>query len=157
MKFHISAVLSVSTGLLMTNFHPDWRGNKDNNGIGAMYELLNYMTADNLYTHQLGRGAEEARYYLPEWSKPDLAWLEQARKVASEDRDLFMACLQGWYADMVAQHGEWHEIEPIPVDDHDVIDPLTELQQMRPDMPIITFSPEETQDDEPSPYGDINW
>lgn len=45
--FHIGDVLSITTGRLVSPRH-----------IGGVYEILNHMTGDNLFTHQLGRAAE---------------------------------------------------------------------------------------------------
>ena len=50
MQFHIGVVLSVTTGKLLS------RG-----GIGACYKILNYMTGDELHTHQLPRANKAAR------------------------------------------------------------------------------------------------
>jgi hypothetical protein len=54
--FALRVILTVTTGRLLTK----GAGPKDN-GIGDLYELLNWMTEDNLFTHQLGRAAEECK------------------------------------------------------------------------------------------------
>jgi hypothetical protein len=56
--FPLRTVLTVTTGRLLTN--PD----KDGNGIGALYEILEWMTGEAPYTHQLGRFGEECRPVL---------------------------------------------------------------------------------------------
>jgi hypothetical protein len=44
----------------------------------------------------------------------------------------------------------------MPMDDHDQIDPITELKQMRPDIEVIQVELP-SEEDEPSDIGDINW
>jgi hypothetical protein len=56
--FPLRTVLTVTTGRLLTK--PD----KDGNGIGALYEILEWMTGEAPYTHQLGRFTEECRPVL---------------------------------------------------------------------------------------------
>lgn len=59
---------------------------------------------------------------------------------------------------LVEKYGEFHEVRPIHAEDHEVIDVITELKRMRPDLddehiiPIILPS-----DDEPSSIGNIDW
>lgn len=57
--FSLEAVLSVTTGRLLTKAK-----GKSNNGIGDIYDLLNFMCAEDVYTHQLGRFADECRSYI---------------------------------------------------------------------------------------------
>ena len=47
-EFPTEVVLSVVTGVLVCD------------GIGPIYEMLNWMTGESLYTHQLPRVAREA-------------------------------------------------------------------------------------------------
>ena len=51
--FHIGAILSVTTGRLVAP-----------NGIEDVYSILNHMTGDNLFTHQLPRAGEECKPWL---------------------------------------------------------------------------------------------
>lgn len=50
-KFKLGAVLSVTTGYLLCE-------------IGELYEILNFLTKENLYTHQLPRAAEYAKVHI---------------------------------------------------------------------------------------------
>jgi len=52
-QFHISGVLSVTTGHLVSPRHMD-----------GIYDILNFMTGDNLFTHQLPRASDECKPYL---------------------------------------------------------------------------------------------
>lgn len=146
--FHISAILSVSTGILLTPFHPDYI-NTDSNGIDAMYELLKYMThEDSIGIIEAMRLADECAYYLPEWAQNARAEFKAAGKTGFE----------ATYARLVAEHGEWHEISPIPMDDHDpVSDPVTEFKRAFPDQVHKLVSVEITDEPPISDVGEINW
>lgn len=52
-KFHISDILSVTTGRLVSNRH-----------MGGIYDLLNFLTGDELFTHQLPRASRECEPWL---------------------------------------------------------------------------------------------
>lgn len=52
-KFHISDVLSVTTGRLVSSRHMD-----------GIYEILNFLTGDKLFTHQLPRAMRECEPWL---------------------------------------------------------------------------------------------
>src|SRR4051812_24177917 len=52
-QFHISDVLSVTTGRLVSSRHMD-----------GIYEILNFLTGDNLFTHQLPRAMRECEPWL---------------------------------------------------------------------------------------------
>jgi len=52
-QFHISDVLTVTTGKLVSSRH-----------IDGVYELLNFLTGDNLFTHQLPRAARECEPWM---------------------------------------------------------------------------------------------
>jgi hypothetical protein len=51
--FHISDVLSVTTGRLVSTRH-----------IDGVYDILNFLTGDNLFTHQLPRANKECEPWL---------------------------------------------------------------------------------------------
>ncbi len=51
--FHISDVLSVTTGRLVSSRHMD-----------GIYDILNFLTGDNLFTHALPRAIRECEPWL---------------------------------------------------------------------------------------------
>jgi hypothetical protein len=77
--FALRVILTVTTGRLLTV----GAGPQDN-GIGDLYELLNWMTEDNLFTHQLGRAAEECKPVILELY-PELAVLGSPSAMAKLD------------------------------------------------------------------------
>jgi len=52
-SFHISDVLSVTTGRLVSCRHME-----------GIYDILNFLTGDNLFTHQLPRAGRECEPWL---------------------------------------------------------------------------------------------
>lgn len=51
--FHISDVLSITTGRLVSRRHMD-----------GLYDILNFLTGDSLFTHQLPRAMRECEPWL---------------------------------------------------------------------------------------------
>lgn len=117
--FHLGDVLSITTGLLVSPRHME-----------GIYDVLNHMTGDNLFTHQLPRAVDECR---PEVLRqhPDLAGVQHPAEFAGKPQ------VERWLAEQVARFGEYRDLTPLCPGDHAVIDPIAELRMMRPDMPII--------------------
>ena len=114
--FGLGAILSITTGKLLCD-------------IGGVYQILNYMTQDKLYTHQLPRATKECAPWLLR-QHPQLANLD----ASGVDRDSWV----GWLSGQTAKFGESLSVEPIPKDDHDEIEPLQELIDMvGPDKVIV--------------------
>jgi hypothetical protein len=106
-RFPLGAVLSVTTEILLTP-------------ITGLFELLNFMTADNLFTHQRERVRLECRPFL----------LQQHPKLATVDASgVTPDNWPAWLADQVAQFGAELEVETLPEGEHYYIDPLSELAE----------------------------
>lgn len=116
--FGLGAILTVTTDVFLV---PD---------IGDIYELLNYMTGDNLFTHQLPRAAGECKPALLE-QHPQLADVDIPEL---PDADAYMTCL----ANLEKVHGTELAVTPLAAGAHKRINPLTELADMMPGKPIIT-------------------
>jgi hypothetical protein len=119
--FHIGDILSITSGKLVSPRH-----------IGGVYDILNWMTGDNLMTHQLPRASRECEVPLRE-QHPDLAAVEVPDSVNSEESLLF------WLAEQTATYGETRPVQPLQAGDHTEIDPLAEIAMMRPDLPVIAI------------------
>lgn len=109
-RFHIGDILSVTTGYLVSP-----------SGMSGVYEILNYMTGDDLFTHQLPRAAEACRGPLltqhPQLSEADCAGIDTYNHA---DR----------LAALVAQFGETLPVAPLSGGDYEPRDPITELAEM---------------------------
>lgn len=65
--FSVRTILSVTTGRLLTE-----SAGPDDNGLGDMYRLLEWMTGESPFTHQLPRFGKECEPWLLGWF-PELA------------------------------------------------------------------------------------
>lgn len=108
--FHIGDILSVTTGTLVSPRLMD-----------GIYDILNFMTGDNLYTHQLPRAMNECRPHLltlhPGLSKVDVS------AITAEN-------YKAWLSDRVKEFGETLQVTPVPQGVHERKDPIDELCAM---------------------------
>lgn len=123
-RFHLGDVLTVTTGCLVSRDH-----------VGGIYNILNWMTGDNLFTHQLPRAMDECQPHLKA-QHPDLADV-QVPEFDGDDRDEIKAEVEAWLAAQVARFGEFRDVAPLNAGDHTVIDPLTELAMNHPRLKVI--------------------
>lgn len=116
--FPLGTVLSITTGYLLAP-----------NGIGNVYEILNWMTGDNLYTHQLPRVSRECKPFL----------LRQFPQLASVDASgVTPENFQARMAEWVKLHGNEFAVEKLPPGEHYEIDPLSELaEKVHPDKIMV--------------------
>ncbi len=119
--FHLGDILSVITGCLVSP-----------NRVDGLYDILNWVTQDNLFTNQLPRASEECAPVLVE-QHPDLASVMVPEDFADE------SAVWAWLAEQVATYGETRPVTPAP-DRHIKIHPVTEMQMMRPDAEILTVT-----------------
>lgn len=124
-EFHLGDVLSVTTGILVS---PSGK-------LDGPWDLVNHMTGDSLFTHQLPRAFDEC---APELLRqhPDLAAVTVPEMEPEQ--------VDSWLAEQVAAFGEYRSVQPLAAEDHTRIDPIAELRMMRPDMPIIAVTPHPT-------------
>lgn len=151
MKFHLGTILSITTGYLLAQ--------EGDYPIDGVYNILNFMTDDNLSTHALPRACEECRPYLYE----QLPFLHEITSEMVKERieqgqidgDVNIDAVLAPY---VEKYGTMHEVRQIHGEDHEHIDPIEELKRLRPDLAedgiISIILPD---DNEPSDIGDINW
>lgn len=130
-KFHIGDVLSVTTGRLLSPEH-----------IGGIYKILNFLTEDNLFTHQLPRATRDCRPWLlrrhPWLDDPKINTLavgELASMLETVENDDVRALITGWLSKLTSggfdiDVPEYLDLTPIPRDDHAVVDPVEELELM---------------------------
>lgn len=113
--FDLGTILSITSGKLLTD-------------LDNVYKILDFMTTDNLFTHQLPRVAKECTPYLLE-KFPFL------KEITTDHINQ-----NNWKAELEKleeKYGNSFSIHPIHSEDHEVIDPATEALIMNPDMGII--------------------
>jgi hypothetical protein len=116
--FHLGDVLSVTTGLLVSPRH-----------IEGVYDILNYMTGDDLFIHQLPRAQDECAGPLLA-QHPDLAAIVVPDEFDDKEH------VERWLAEQVERFGDIRPVAPIDPERHLRIDPIDEIKMMRPDMPV---------------------
>ena len=125
--FDLGDVLSVTTDRLVARDH-----------VGALYALLNFMTGDNLFTHQLPRAMNECRPALLA-QHPALAGIEPpAWPDGVDPADVF-----AWVDSLRPTLGDQLPVVPLDPADHTRIDPISELGLLGvPPEKIIVVTPE---------------
>jgi len=113
-EFDLGAILTVTTGRYLLD------------DVGDLYDILNFMTGDNLFTHQLVRAGDECRRPLL-FQHPELAAVEVPTFYGetSAVRDGYSQ----WLDEQRAIYGASLAVWPLE-GGHVVIDPLTEFQQV---------------------------
>lgn len=110
-------VLSVVTGR-----------NMEAQGIGGVYEVLNWMTGEQLFTHQLPRVAAEARPVLLA-AFPELEWAVAEAKAMSDDDWKSAEKIENVKATWLGRYGETLAVPQMSEDQHERIDPMSELAE----------------------------
>lgn len=108
-SFPLGAVLTVTTGRLLCR-------------IDDLYALLNHMTGDNLYTHQLPRASRTCEGPLIA-QHPQLADVAVPNEFGDED------AVWAWVREQESVFGA--ELSVDPLDSWQRKDPITELAEMR--------------------------
>jgi hypothetical protein len=121
--FDLSDVLSITTGRLVSTRH-----------MNGIYDILNYLTGDNLFTHQLPRAME--------WAKPKVLELHPGLRdmdaaLANLDRQLLTARARSnaaevvtvWVDSLRPRLGDTLDLPAL--DGWTQIDPISELVAMQ--------------------------
>lgn len=115
--FPTEAVISTATGFLICP-------------VDGVYEVSAYMAGDPVFTHQLPRVSREIEAAMRA-RRPDLvATFDEAQQINPDNwqemRDRF-----------IARHGPTISVSPLSEDQHESIDPASELAQAVPPDRII--------------------
>ncbi len=127
--FPLRVIISVTTGRLLTKSK-----SANDNGISDMYKLLEHMTNDAPWTHQLPRFANECRPWLLRWF-PELEPLtDKVNKFCDnlpKKENLSLAAIDDFITCLEKEVGkEKYDVPRIPMDDHEKKDPLDEFAVM---------------------------
>jgi len=125
-KFHLGDVLSITTGRFVSPRH-----------IDGVYDILNFMTSDNLFTHQIPRGINECKPYLveqfPQFATPEMdfavAELDEMLK-GKTGRAEKKKLVAGWLANQIAKYGDKFAVKPIPKGTHQFKKPIAEALEV---------------------------
>lgn len=125
--FPTGAVLSVLTGYLVSE-----------NRMAGVYQVLNFMTGENVYTHQIPRICREAAPVILAMHPHLRATIEEAKQVNGQN------CWD-WLARWKDRYGDEIAVPVMNIAEHERIDPHSELLEMvHPDRIIAIGKGEET-------------
>jgi hypothetical protein len=119
-EFASCDVLSVVTGRLVGK-------------MGGIYEVLNWMTGESLFTHQLPRVGEEARPVLVAAHPALQQAIDEAEQVTTDNWSEWLQTWQDRYGPILA-------VPKFGAADHERIDPMSELaEKVHPDkiIPVV--------------------
>jgi hypothetical protein len=126
MRFHLGDVLSITHDRLVSPSH-----------IGGVYQILNYMTGDDLMTHQLPRAARQCKPELlrqhPQLATPEvdfqvarLGEMLESESGKNDPKNL----VAGWLLTMTLEYGEMLDVEALRPSDYESVDAMEELESM---------------------------
>lgn len=119
-QFEIGDILSITTGRLVARRHMD-----------AIYDILNFMTGDDLYTHQLPRVHDECKPHLLE-QFPQFKNIEipKFRKSQSETNEVIADRVMRWLDEVESKYGKYHEVKSPPDNVHERKNPIEEAEEL---------------------------
>ena len=112
-KFHIGDVLSITTGKMVSP-----------TGMDGIYKILNFMTGEDLYTHQLPRAMRVCAPHLLQ-QHPQLA------EVQTIDTEISESDFKLWLIEQIAMYGKELLVEPLPKDAYQSMHPVEEAIWVR--------------------------
>ncbi|MER9665496.1 hypothetical protein [Mesorhizobium sp. M0203] len=120
-EFPTCDVLSTITGILM-------------GPIGGVYEVLNFMTGEDVFTHQIPRISREATPVVLKLHPQLEATITEAEQVTQEN-------YLTWLATWEERYGKTITVPQMTIAEHERIDALSELaEKVSPDK-IVVVSP----------------
>lgn len=136
-QFPLRVVLSVTTERLLTK--P--AGSRDN-GIGDLYGILNWLTGDNLFTHQLPRANDASKPWVLQCC-PELALvnnhLDKLDEMLTESPAHAVESWLNYIRLQVPDLKDSYDIAPLP-DGWTTIDPVLELESVVGKERVITVN-----------------
>lgn len=109
-RFHLGDVLSVTTGKLLSP-----------SGVDGLYRIAAHLAGEPVWTHQLPRVMNEGK-------GPLLARYPALAQVNTEGVNEHN--FAEWLALQVSLHGEWFEVDSLDANQHESIDPESELVEL---------------------------
>jgi hypothetical protein len=120
--FHIGDILTITTERLVSLRHME-----------GVYDILNWMAGESVYTHQIPRIMGEAAPVLLA-AHPQLAAVDDKAEIGPDT-------VAAWVAEQAARFGETLPVPRLNADQHERIDPLSELaERVHPDRIVVVGS-----------------
>lgn len=117
-EFDLGDILSITTGMLVSP-----------RGMVGLCDAIEFVAGEPVWTHQIPRVSREAAPAILR-QHPQLAEVD-ASSVTSENWET-------WLADQMTKFGARLSIRPMNEDEHERVDPLSELAEMvHPDKIVV--------------------
>ena len=117
-EFPTADVLSAITGYLICQ-------------INGIYEVLNYMTGESVFTHQLPRIGREATPVILTVHPELQAAIEEAKQITPDN-------WHEWRDRWIDRYGPTISVPKMTADQHERIDPMSELaEKIHPDKIVV--------------------
>jgi hypothetical protein len=136
MEFLLGDVLTITSEIALCGLDDEKTAGQFD--LGRLYQILNFLTRDNLFSHQLSRATKACQPWIlrqyPALSSPELqfelGWLKEMLRTET-GRCSPEALCRGWLTSLPAATGlpRRLELEPLPGDDWEHLDPLYELER----------------------------
>lgn len=129
-QFPAAYVASVYTGYILCR-----------EKMQGIYDVLNFMSGESLFTHQLPRVAREARPLLAE----QIDWLEDTKRIVSERLDKLESGSQERgdeafaLGDYINDRYGMVTVRSMAPDDHEIVDFVEDAKRINPNIKPITF------------------
>jgi hypothetical protein len=125
-EFRLREILTVTTGIILAG-----------PGIDCVYKILNHLTGDSLFTHQLSRVCREVKPLIIE-QIPILSdsCLEKSMQTLNElldkteDRQGKVDIIAHYMSALERAFGEYHKLRVLPDGSYNRIEPISELAEM---------------------------
>lgn len=111
--FHIGDILTITTDRLLSP-----------RGVGGVYDILGFMTGDEVYTHQIPRFMDECKPYLMK-QHPQLEEIEVPEEGLDDKRTF-----NRWLRTQVKKYGETLPVKTLPKRRHKKRNTLVEALEM---------------------------
>lgn len=119
-NFPTGAVLSVVTGYLVSENH-----------MRGIYEVLNWMTGESVFTHQIPRITSEAVPVILALHPHLRPTIEEAKQITPENH-------RDWLTKWKDRYGEEIAVPLMNITEHERIDPMSELaEKVSPDRIVV--------------------
>lgn len=118
-EFKTEVVISAYTGIMLTD------------DIGEIYEILNYLLDDNLFTHQLPRAGRFVKPFILKQHSQLEEWERYDEHINTENWEEYVEKANKMF-------GETLELEPVPKGVWGYKDPIQEAEEMMGKDKVIT-------------------
>jgi hypothetical protein len=112
-KFHISDILTVISGKMVSI-----------RNMEGLYDILNYMSKDNLHTHQLVRVMDECKPYL-------IKQFPEFEEIKINFANVNDSNLLSLMEIIEEELGSYFEVDRLPEGVHEYINPVAEMIMMQ--------------------------